>query len=39
MVDEYTIKVIFPESYKDYPDLYQGGVELFSVIIDAHQVA
>ena len=38
-IDEYTLKVIFPESYKDYPDLYQGGVELFSVIIDAHQVA
>ena len=38
-VDEYTLKVIFPESYKDYPDLYQGVIELFSIIIDATQVA
>ena len=38
-IDEYTLKVIFPESNKDYPDKYQGGVELFSVIIDAQQVA
>ncbi len=37
--DEYTLKVIFPESYKDQPDLYQGKVELFSIIIDASQVA
>ena len=38
-VDEYTLKVVFPASYKDYPDLYQGVVELFSIIIDASQVA
>ena len=38
-VDEYTIKIVFPESYKDYPDLYQGVIELFSVIINASQVA
>jgi hypothetical protein len=38
-LDEYTLKVIFPESYKDYPDLYQGVIELFSIIIDATQVA
>ena len=38
-IDEYKLKVIFPESNKDYPDKYQGAVELFSVIIDAHQVA
>ena len=38
-LDEYTLKVIFPASYKDYPDLYQGVIELFSIIIDATQVA
>ena len=38
-IDEYTLKVVFPQSYKDYPDLYQGVVELFSIIIDASQVA
>ena len=38
-VDQYTLKVIFPESNKNYPDKYQGAVELFSVIVDAHQVA
>ncbi len=38
-VDEYTLKVVFPDSYKDYPDLYQGVIELFSIIIDASQVA
>ncbi len=38
-VDEYTLKVVFPASYKDYPDLYQGVIELFSIIIDASQVA
>ena len=37
-VDEYVLKVVFPASYKDYPDLYQGVIELFSIIIDAHQV-
>lgn len=38
-VDTYTLKVIFPESYKNSPDLYQGVIELFSIIIDATQVA
>ena len=38
-LDEYTLKVIFPASYKDYPDSYQGVIELFSIIIDATQVA
>ena len=38
-VDQYVLKVVFPASYKDYPDLYQGVVELFSIIIDASQVA
>ena len=37
--DEYTIKVVFPESYKNNPDIYQGMIELFSVIVDAQQVA
>ena len=37
--DEYVLKVIFPESYKNSPDLYQGVIELFSIIVDATQVA
>ncbi len=37
--DQYILKVVFPESYKDYPDLYQGTIELFSIIINASQVA
>ncbi len=37
--DSYTLKVVFPESYKNNPDAYQGVVELFSIIIDATQVA
>ncbi len=37
--DSYTLKVVFPESYKNSPDLYQGVIELFSIIIDATQVA
>ncbi len=37
--DSYVLKVIFPESYKDSPDLYQGVIELFSIIVDAQQVA
>lgn len=36
--DQYTIKVNFPLSYKNYPE-YQGTVELFSIIINATQVA
>lgn len=38
-IDEYILKVVFPVSYKNSPDLYQGGVELFSIIITASQVA
>ena len=37
-IDEYVLKVNFPASYKNYPDLYQGVIELFSIIIDANQV-
>ena len=37
--DSYVLKVIFPESYKNSPDLYQGVIELFSIIVDAEQVA
>ena len=37
--DQYRIKVTFPDSYKDYPDSYQGIIELFSIIVDASQVA
>ena len=39
VTDQYTIKVIFPESYKNSPDSYQGIIELFSIIVDASQVA
>lgn len=38
IVDQYVLKVVFPASYKNYPDLYQGVVELFSIIIDAEQI-
>ncbi len=38
-IDEYTVKVTFPLQYKDSPDLYQGVIEMFSVIINASQVA
>lgn len=37
--DEYVLKVVFPESYKNSPDSYQGMIELFSIIIRASQVA
>ena len=37
-LDEYTIKVVFPESNKIYPDLYQGAIELFTVKIHAEQL-
>ncbi len=36
--DQYTIKVTFPISYKDHPE-YQGTIEIFSIIINATQVA
>lgn len=38
-IDEYILKVVFPESYKYSPDSYQGAVEMFSIIINASQVA
>ena len=38
-LDEYVLRVIFPVSYKDNPDLYQGTIEMFSIIITATQVA
>lgn len=37
--DVYTVVVYYPEEYKNYPDQYQGKVELLTVIIDAEQVA
>ena len=37
--DSYILKVNFPESNKNKPDKYQGVIELFTVIIDATQVA
>jgi hypothetical protein len=37
-IDQYTIKVNFPISYKDHPE-YQGTIEIFSIIINATQVA
>ena len=37
--DRYILKVVFPESYKNSPDTYQGMIELFSIIIRASQVA
>lgn len=36
--DYYTIVVKFATSYKNYPELYQGKVDLLSVIITAEQV-
>lgn len=38
-VDQYTVKVTFPLQHKDSPDSYQGVIEMFSVIINASQVA
>ena len=37
--DSYTLKVIFPLNNKNFPDAYQGAVEVFSIIINATQVA
>lgn len=37
--DYYTLVVSFPESYKNFPDLYQGKIDLVTVIITAEQVA
>ena len=37
-LDEYTLKVVFPVSYKDSPDLYQGLIELFTIKIHAEQI-
>ena len=36
--DYYIIVVEYPSSYKNYPDSYQGKIELLSVIITAEQV-
>ena len=36
--DYYTIAVDYPISYKNFPDSYQGKIELLSVIITAEQV-
>lgn len=36
--DQYTIVVHFPEIYKQFPDSYQGKVELITVTINAEQV-
>lgn len=37
--DYYTIVVEYPEAYKNFPDLYQGKIDLITVIITAEQVA
>ncbi|MBQ6284860.1 MAG: hypothetical protein IJK67_00920 [Bacilli bacterium] len=37
--DEYTLKVVFPLENKNKPDSYQGVIEMFSIIINASQVA
>lgn len=37
--DEYILKVTFPVSYKNNPDLYQGVIDAFTIIINAEQVA
>ena len=36
--DYYTIVVTYASSYKNYPELYQGKIDLLSVIITAEQV-
>ena len=36
--DYYTIVVTFSSSYKNYPELYQGKIDLLSVIVTAEQV-
>lgn len=36
--DYYTIVVNYPIAYKNFPDFYQGKIELLSVIITAEQV-
>ena len=36
--DYYTIVVSYPDSYKNFPDYYQGKIDLLSVIITAEQV-
>lgn len=37
--DYYTIVVKYPLIYKNYPDLYQGKIDLITVTINAFQVA
>lgn len=36
--DQYTIVVTFPVEHKDYPDKYQGKIEMISVIVSAQQI-
>jgi hypothetical protein len=36
--DYYTIVVTYSSSYKNYPELYQGKIDLLSVIVTAEQV-
>lgn len=38
-LDEYTLKIHFADEYKNYPDKYEGVIEMFSIIIQASQVA
>lgn len=38
-IDSYILKINFPDVYKNEPEAYQGVIELFSVIINATQVA
>lgn len=37
-MNQYTIVVKFPSEYKDYPDLYQGKIDLIKVTIKAVQL-
>lgn len=37
-MNQYTLVVRFPEEYKNYPDLYQGKIELIKVIIKSEQL-
>ena len=37
-MNQYTIIVNFPSEYKNYPDLYQGKIDLIKVTIKAEQL-
>lgn len=37
--DQYFLKVTFPITYKNNPDFYQGLIDLFTITINASQVA